>query len=103
MVRAALDKILPPEIQWRTTKLPFSPDYQIRYNAQRGKAYSILSEIKSGDPVREVVDVDRLKAMSERDMPNIRAVSALDNAAMQIVPLGIYIIFFLRQFSEFKQ
>ena len=103
LVRAALDKILPPEIQWRTTKLPFSPDYQLRYNAQRKWACSFLAEIGPQDPVREVVDVERLKTLAGRDMPNVRAITSADNAAQQIVPLGIYTIVFLRQFSEFKQ
>ena len=36
LIRAALDKILPPKIQWRTSKTAFSPDYMRRYNSQIG-------------------------------------------------------------------
>ena len=30
LARGALDGVLPPAIQWRTTKEPFSPDYFLR-------------------------------------------------------------------------
>jgi asparagine synthase (glutamine-hydrolysing) len=103
LIRAGLDKLLPSEIQWRPTKLPFSPDYQPRYNAQREWAHNFFSEIKQTDPIREVVDVDRLKRLSAHDMKNARVSSPADHAALQTVPLGVYIIIFLRQFSEFKQ
>jgi asparagine synthase (glutamine-hydrolysing) len=103
LVRAGLDKILPPEIQWRPTKLPFSPDYQPRYNAQRVWAHNFFLEIKQKDPVREVVDVERLHRLSAHDMKNAKVSSPADHAALQTVPLGVYIVVFLRQFSDFKQ
>jgi asparagine synthase (glutamine-hydrolysing) len=103
LIRAGLQNILPPMIQWRTDKIAFSPDYQIRYNAQRRQALSFLDSIRSADPVCDVVDIARLKSLAAQDMANPRTDTFLDYAAMQIVPLGLYTITFLRQFSEFRQ
>jgi len=103
LIREGLDGVLPPEIQWRPTKLPFSPDYQPRYNAQREWAHNFFLQIKPKDPIRDVVDIDRLERLSAHDMKNVRVSSPADHAAMQTVPLGVYIVVFLRQFSEFKQ
>jgi asparagine synthase (glutamine-hydrolysing) len=103
LIRAGLDGVLPPAIQWRTSKLAFSPDYQIRYNAQREQVHSFLESISATDPVREVVDVERIKSLSATDMANARAATFDDVAAMHVVPLGIYTIAFLRQFSEFRK
>ena len=103
LIRAGLDGILPSEIQWRPTKLPFSPDYQPRYNAQREWAHNFFLQINPKDPIRDVVDIDRMEKLSSHDMMNARVSSPADHAAMQTVPLGVYIVVFLRQFSEFRQ
>ncbi|HKX31392.1 MAG TPA: asparagine synthase-related protein [Blastocatellia bacterium] len=94
LVRAGLDGILPPRIQWRTCKQPFSPDYQQRYEAQRAQARAILAEISPGDPVRAIVDVERLRRLVDHATPR---------EAMHVVPSGIYLLFFLRQFSDFRR
>ncbi|HKX31070.1 MAG TPA: asparagine synthase-related protein [Blastocatellia bacterium] len=93
LIRAGLDGILPPRIQWRICKQPFSPDYHRRYAAQRAQARRILAEIAPGDPVRAIVDVERLRRLVERATPE---------EALHVVPSGIYLLFFLRQFSDFR-
>ena len=102
LIRAGLDKVLPPEIQWRPTKLPFSPDYQPRYNSQREWAHNFFSKIKAGDPIREIVDIDRLKLLATHEMKNAKVSTSADHAAMQTVPIGVYLVVFLRQFPDFK-
>jgi asparagine synthase (glutamine-hydrolysing) len=102
LIRAGLDGILPPQIQWRTTKEPFSPDFHLRYNRQKGSAQALLAEIAPGDPVREVVDVEKLQAMSAHELQSNRGDSPADFAAMHLVPNGIYLIHFLRQFEAFR-
>ncbi|HEY3838522.1 MAG TPA: asparagine synthase-related protein [Bryobacteraceae bacterium] len=97
LVRGALDGILPKKIQWRTDKLPFSPDYYLRYNAQLGKAREFVSAIRENDPVRSVVDVERLRQMINPVDPSVGGEQARD-----IVPATIYLISFLRQFSEYR-
>lgn len=61
-----------------------------------------LKGIAKNDPVRNVVDVDRLLCMASKDMQSNRCNTPNDFAAMHTVPNGVYIITFLRQFSEFK-
>jgi asparagine synthase (glutamine-hydrolysing) len=97
LIRGALDGILPRRIQWRTDKVPFSPDYCVRYNAQLGKAREFVAAIGRNDPVRSVIDVDRLWTMLEPVEPNSRSPIARD-----VVPGTIYAICFLRQFAEYR-
>ena len=96
LIRGSLEGVLPRKIQWRTTKLPFSPDYFDRYNAQLGKAREFVAAIGPGDPVRSVIDVTRLAGLIQPVAPGVRSVMARD-----VVPRTIYTICFLRQFAEF--
>ncbi len=96
-IRAALDGILPPRIQWRTTKAPYSPDYFLRYNAQLGMAREFVQAIRRNDPIRTIVDVEGLgKLLVPVDA------AAGPTAARDEVPVTLYLINFLRQFSEFR-
>jgi asparagine synthase (glutamine-hydrolysing) len=97
LIRAALDGVLPKRIQWRTTKAPFSPDYNARYNAQLGKAREFVAAIGAKDPVRAAIDVAQLKRLL--NPVDLRATSTI---ARDLVPASIYAICFLRQFSEFR-
>jgi asparagine synthase (glutamine-hydrolysing) len=96
-IRAALDGVLPPRIQWRTTKAPYSPDYFVRYNAQLGVAREFVHAIRPNDPVRTVVDVERLQKFLVPVDTTTGATAARDE-----VPVSLYLINFLRQFSEFR-
>ena len=97
LIRKALDGILPPRIQWRTTKSPFSPDYFIRYNNQLQKAREFVAAIGAADPIRSVVDIDTLRRLLQRP-----PVPEGDIAALGSIPTSIYLICFLRQFPEFR-
>lgn len=100
LLRAGLDGILPPAIQWRTSKTPFSPDYYQRYLAQQDHARDILDSVTPADPLHEVLDIAALKHSFAR---SLRAIGVAGNAdALHTVPSGIYLITFLRQFSEFS-
>ena len=96
-VRAALDGILPKRIQWRTDKVAFSTDYFVRFNAQLGKAREFVAAIGRTDPVRSVIDVDRLATLLTPVAPDSRSPIARD-----VVPATIYAICFLRQFPEYR-
>jgi hypothetical protein len=97
LIRRALDGVLPPRIQWRTSKAHFSPDYYVRYNAQLGMARSFVAAIGSRDPVRSVIDVNRIEKML---IPV--DVATVNVAARDDVPVTLYTINFLRQFPEFQ-
>jgi asparagine synthase (glutamine-hydrolysing) len=97
LMRGAMGGILPKKIQWRTDKVAFSPDYYVRYNAQLGRAREFVAAIRGNDPVRSVVDVERLsRLILPQDF-------GLDGAnSRDLVPSSIYLICFLRQFAEFR-
>ncbi len=102
MVRSGLDGILPKEIQWRNDKKAFSPDYFRKYNTQTGRAKTFLSEIPENDPVRKVVDIEKLKQWLEIPVSNTEKDKNTANIALHYLPQGIYLINFLRRFSEFQ-
>lgn len=102
LVRNALDGLLPPSIQWRTSKEPFAPDFHLRYNRQRPIAEEFLASIAPNDPIREVVDVARLQIMVKHEMHGNRDDTSPNFIAMHMVTRGVYLIHFLRQFSEFS-
>ncbi|HEY9000087.1 MAG TPA: asparagine synthase-related protein [Mucilaginibacter sp.] len=98
-VRAGLNGLLPHEIQWRNTKGPFSPDYDARYRAQLPEVRSFLNDILPNDPVRQIVDIDKLKAWTDI---SLRPGDLPGNIALDVVPEGIYLIHFLRRFPEYR-
>ena len=102
MVRGGLDGILPKEIQWRMDKKPFSPDYFRRYNDQIDTVKEFLNSIADNDPVRNVVDIEKLKQWAEIPVSNNEKNMNTANIALHYLPQGIYLIKFLRRFSEFQ-
>lgn len=102
LIRAGLDKILPPNIQWRNSKGAFSPDYLRRYNAQRNQVRNFLRDIKQNDPVREIVDIEKLQKLAALPVEEHEAYTFAEIAARDLVPQGVYLIYFLRRFSEFQ-
>lgn len=102
LIRASLDKILPPKIQWRTTKAPFSPDYMRRYNLQIGQVRELLADIKPNDPIREIIDIKKITEWAALKIPDTERHSPLEDIARTYFPAAIYLIYFLRKFSEFR-
>jgi asparagine synthase (glutamine-hydrolysing) len=56
-IRRAAEGILPPEIQWRSSKGPFSPDYARRVCGSLDDARAILESARSGE-AGEMLDLD---------------------------------------------
>jgi asparagine synthase (glutamine-hydrolysing) len=102
LIRAGLDKILPPAIQWRTSKGAFSPDYFRRYNAQRAQVTNFLSDIAANDPIRHVVDVEKIKEWARLPVSEDEQNSFAARVARDFVPDAVYLIYFLRRFSDFQ-
>jgi hypothetical protein len=93
---------LPEKIRWRLSKAPFSPDYVRRYNEKRLQVRTLLDEIRQTDPIREIVDVSLLQDLLNTPMTSNRGEGRENFAGMQIVPRGLFLITFLRQFEEFR-
>jgi asparagine synthase (glutamine-hydrolysing) len=103
LIRVGLNGILPPEIQWRNTKCPFSPDYMRRYNAQVNQVRKFLDEIKNNDPVRTIIDIEKIKTYAMLPVADNETDTFKIQIAMHHLPKAIYTIHFLRQFKEFQQ
>jgi len=94
LVRKSMSGLIPESIRLRPRKIRPSPDYQQRYKVQVGKARDFVRAIGAKDPVRDVVDVDKLT--NKLDVSNEWDIT-------MCVPTTIYLICFLRQFDEFKR
>jgi hypothetical protein len=60
-------------------------------------ALEFVAGIRPNDPVRRIVDVERLRKMLVPVDTRTRPAAARDE-----IPLTLYLINFLRQFSEFR-
>ena len=96
LIRGSLEGVLPRRIQWRTSKVAYSPDYQARYRLQLDKARKFVAAIGPRDPVRSAIDVPRLGQLLQPENPYNHAI------ARDVVTSSIYTICFLRQFAEFR-
>lgn len=102
LIRVGLNGILPPEIQWRTTKTAFSPDYMRRYKAQVPQVKEFLDSIKLGDPIRAVIDIEKLKDYARLSVTDNETDSFKIKIALHELPFAIYTIYYLRSFKEFQ-
>jgi asparagine synthase (glutamine-hydrolysing) len=97
LMRESMDGVLPKRIQWRTSKTPFSPDYSARFNAQLGRARDVVEAISPRDPVREILDMDRLAGLLRPVDPQTAGPIERDS-----IPATMYVLCFLRQFSDYR-
>ena len=101
-IRKGLENILPPLIQSRNTKMPFSPDYMRRYKKQIPFVLTFLEEIKSNDPIRTIIDISKLKYWLKIPVRDDERGTFAEKVALHLVPQTIYLIHFLRRFDNFK-
>ena len=102
MVRAGLDGILPPEIQWRLTKTAFSPDYHRRYNQQKEQARAYLNAISQNDPVRKIINIEHIKTWLDVPVADNERGTFAERLSRDHVPQAIFLIQYLKRFKEFK-
>jgi asparagine synthase (glutamine-hydrolysing) len=101
-IRKGLENILPPKIQWRNTKTPFSPDYMRRYKKQLPFVLAFLEDIQSNDPIRTIIDIAKLKQWLKIPVRDDERGTFAEKVALHLVPQTIYLIHFLRRFDNFK-
>ncbi|MBF0545523.1 MAG: hypothetical protein HQM08_13865 [Candidatus Riflebacteria bacterium] len=108
MIRAGMEGILPPEIQWRTSKKAFSPDFFRRVEASRHDALLAFEEIESDNGLynylRTYIDLSKLKgyAQSASSCGNWGGWKGFDSF-WQIVLRGLNVAFFLKWAKEKMQ
>ncbi|WLQ13942.1 asparagine synthase-related protein [Hahella aquimaris] len=100
-IRAAMEKTLPPEIQWRKDKRPFSPSYYRLMQADAAVYESIIHDVSATDPVRDYIDVERIKrAIKELNQrASWRPHKGVD-FARKVVDFGVQSLVFLRWFQR---
>jgi asparagine synthase (glutamine-hydrolysing) len=98
LLRRSFESVLPRSIAWRTTKMPYSPDYASRYNSQINKAREFVNSISRSDPVADLVDIERLR----RATNPVGSDRNSSMVALLPVPRSIYLINFLRHFPAFR-
>ena len=102
LARRLLDGAAPDAIRLRTSKLPFSQDFDLRLNSQIQQVRADLAAIGEDDPVCEVVDVARLRQLAQGEMSSPRGRSVEDFGRMHTLPIGIYTIAFLREYAQLR-
>lgn len=94
LVRKAMQGLMPEKVVHRQGKVLITVDYEARYAAQKKKAQEFVTSIGATDPVRQIVDVQRLVTMIAAPDPK--------GAILWEIPNTIYLICFLRQFADFR-
>lgn len=103
LIRAGMEGMLPSEIQWRTTKQPFSPDHPRRVKAAEDQVSAIIADIRNDDPIRNYIDIHRisrfLQEIKKQPVLSHNDVYSLAGKA-GILQRGIYAIVFSKVFSD---
>lgn len=95
LFRQAMTGVLPPEVQWRKDKQPFSPDFHRRLMNDRPSVLELFQTVDEDDPVRAYIDIDRIRTQLERVRP-VAGWADWDKASMDVVFTGVQLIRFLR-------
>lgn len=99
LFRLAMEGILPPSIQWRKDKLPYSPDFHRRLMNDRSSVLALLRTIGPDDSVRDYLDIERIREQMERVRP-VAGWADWDKVGMGVVFGGVQLIRFLRWFKS---
>lgn len=99
ITRAAMGGILPEALRWRSSKMPYSPDFHVRYNRQLKDVRNIVADCARTPLIDEIIDIDRLLALLDYSMAGNRGDTPEEFAAMHTVPRALYLLSFLKTFS----
>jgi asparagine synthase (glutamine-hydrolysing) len=99
LLRRAMQGILPPKIQWRKDKHPYTPDFHQRVLDSRSEMLRFLHTIKPNDPVHQYIDIHRIKSQFLHIRP-AKGRQDWDHQTSGIVVKGIIAIKFLHWLKE---
>jgi asparagine synthase (glutamine-hydrolysing) len=101
LLRLGMRGLLPDEILLRNSKAPLSPDYHLRYGAQKDRAFRRLKAFSAAGKFDEIVDFKKVFEALEAD-PAYRAESPMrvDRHAQFTVPYALYLCYFLASFGD---
>lgn len=100
MLRASLEGILPPIIQWRNTKVPFSPDFALRYNRQHSEVYSQLQKLQPSPTISQIIDLSKMIDHTFSDLSINLQKEDQSSSENSMNTLGIYLLFFLQELEK---
>ena len=106
LLRGSMEGVLPPEIRWRTTKEPFSPDHTRRLWHAREELCQWLETVREEIVTQAFIDVEKVAAAVRRVRACSDADSAMASPSVQrdllTLQHGLYATRFLRWFEEAK-
>jgi asparagine synthase (glutamine-hydrolysing) len=95
LFRRAMEDILPPMIQWRKDKHPYTPDFHSRILNAKQDIHLFLNTIKTDDPVRSYIDIERIKKVLGHVQP-VKDRSQWEIQTQAVMVKGIIYIKFLQ-------
>lgn len=101
LLRLGMDGLLPEPIRLRTSKAPFSPDYHLRYEAEKAKARSVLHRFNGLGELNEIVDFKRvLRALETTTAYRGDKPMRIDRDPQFTIPYAVYLCYFLATFGS---
>ena len=102
LIRRAMEGVLPSEVQWRTTKEPFTPDYHRRVLSAKQQLIDFLRETGEEDIAWEYLSRTKIEQALERLKP-WEAGTLWETDAQRIVGRGIEMALFVKWFDRDNQ
>lgn len=100
LLRLGMEGLLPTEILSRNSKVPFAPDYPLRYERQKGRAFELLEGFSESEKLNGKVDFSRaMQAATSTTTYNPQTPMRGDHDSQFTVPHAIYLCYFLDRFG----
>jgi asparagine synthase (glutamine-hydrolysing) len=100
LIRMASKGLVPDEIQKRSSKAAFCPDYHLRYLRQRDDASQSLHELSRDRGLSKIVDFEKVfSALNNRPAHDPKKPMAVDYDSQFLVPYAWFMCYFLRNFK----
>jgi asparagine synthase (glutamine-hydrolysing) len=96
LMRRAMEGILPPEVQWRADKTPYSPDYVSRIIREKEL---IRATLTSGGPAKNYIESSRILGHIDHLQPRAGMSDPKEVSAIRIAQ-GIICIFFINWLDQ---
>jgi asparagine synthase (glutamine-hydrolysing) len=102
LIRRAMEGVLPSEVQWRTTKEPFTPDYHRRVLSTKQQLIDFLRETGEEDLAWVYVSRPKIEQALERLKP-WQAGTTWEADAQRVIGRGIEMACFIKCFYRANQ
>ena len=99
LIRRAMEGVLPPNIQWRTTKFAFSPDYHSRMLSAKPQVLRFLAETEANYRTHPYVDRSKIERQLKKVRP-IKGCNQWEGSTQMIVGRGMEIESYVRWFNQ---